>query len=95
MGIFKVYAFGIQGVNIDSDPISLQDQELRLAQNTISDVLGEDSGVRKRPGLNQFNTEDTGGIILGGISVSITSAGGGGGSGHTPIILLMIGRSTT
>lgn len=69
--MLKVYALGTLGVNVDSDPISLKDQELRLAQNVIRDPLGSDSGVRKRPGLGAFNTNVASGTILGGIGVPV------------------------
>ena len=67
----RVYNFGTMGVNVDSDPISMQDQEFRLAQNVIKDPLGNDSGLRKRPGLAAFNTNLASGIILGGIGVPL------------------------
>jgi hypothetical protein len=93
-GILKVYNIGAGGVNVDSDPIALEDQELRLAQNAIRDPLGTDSGLKKRPGLALFNTLSTGGPILGGIPVAF-SATGGGVSPHIAITYLFIGRSTT
>lgn len=71
MAILKVTDIGKLGVNVDSDPISLQDQELRLAQNAIRDPLGADSGLRKRPGQGQFNTAVTVGAVLGGIGVPL------------------------
>jgi hypothetical protein len=69
--VLKLYQLGTMGVNVDSDPISLKDQELRLAQNAIRDPLGNDSGLKKRPGLLIFNTILTVGIILGGIGVPL------------------------
>lgn len=85
--IFKLYKIGSMGVNVDSDPISLHDQELRLAQNAIRDPLGNDSGVRKRPGLLEFTTS-TVAAILGGIGVPINDQTSNG----THIIFL--GRGT-
>lgn len=71
MAILKVYNVGSMGVNVDTDPISIQDQELRLAQNAIRDPLGNDSGLRKRPGLGPFNLNTASGPILGGIGVPL------------------------
>lgn len=87
--VFKLYRLGSMGINVDSDPISLQDQELRLAQNTIRDPLGNDSGVRKRPGLVVFSTSAGSAAVLGGIGVPINDQTSNG----THIILL--GRGTT
>jgi hypothetical protein len=67
MAVLKVYDIGKLGLNIDSDPITLEDQELRLAQNVIRDPLGADAGLRKRPGLAVFNTTSFVDIVLGGI----------------------------
>lgn len=62
---------GLFGVNVDKDPLMLGDQELRKAQNAIHDPLGVNEGLRKRPGLLEFNTSNLGGIILGGMGVPI------------------------
>lgn len=77
-GILKLTDIGAKGVNVDSDPISLDDQELRLAQNAIRDPLGEDSGLRKRPGLLAFNTSLLSGAILGGICMPLKDESTGG-----------------
>jgi len=69
--ILKVYKLGSKGVNVDSDPISIEDQELRLAQNIIRDPLGNDSGLRKRPGLGVYNESVAAGEVLGGIGVPL------------------------
>ena len=69
--ILKVTDIGALGVNVDADPISLQDTELRLAQNAIRDPLGADSGLRKRPGLDVWNTSTAGGVVLGGVGVPL------------------------
>lgn len=69
--ILKVYKIGSLGVNIDIDPLSIDDMELRLAQNAIRDPLGSDSGLRKRPGLLAYNGAILAGSILGGIGVPL------------------------
>jgi hypothetical protein len=86
-GILKVYDIGALGVNVDADPISLDDQELRLAQNAIRDPLGSDSGLRKRPGLLAFNTTSITGSVLGGIGVPFPDLSPAGGTFY-----LYIGR---
>lgn len=62
---------GLQGVNVDKDPLELDAQELRQAQNAIHDPLGVNAGLRKRPGLIEFNTTSLVSIILGGIGVPL------------------------
>lgn len=69
--ILKVIDIGALGVNTDADPLSLQDTELRLAQNAIRDPLGADSGLRKRPGLEVWNTSTAAGVVLGGVGVPL------------------------
>jgi len=71
MGILRITDIGALGVNVDSDPITLQDQELRLSQNAFRDPLGADSALRKRPGLGIFSTTTASGPILGGIGVPL------------------------
>lgn len=72
-GILKIWDIGALGVNVDADPISLQDQELTKAQNAIRDPLGSARGLRKRPGLALFNTTTALGAILGGIVLPVGS----------------------
>ncbi len=69
--VLKIYDLGSLGVNVDSDPISIKDQEFRLAQNTIRDPLGDDSGIRKRPGFASFNGSLASGEVLGGVGVPL------------------------
>lgn len=70
-GLLKVENIGALGINVDVDPIALQDQELRLSQNAIRDPLGADSGLRKRPGLVVWTTSSAAGPIVGGIGVPL------------------------
>lgn len=76
--ILKVYNLGERGVNVDSDPIVIEDQELRQAQNAIRDPLGVDSGIRKRPGLVKYNENLASGSIIGGIGVPLTDLSSNG-----------------
>lgn len=71
MGVIKVFSLGAKGVNVDKNPIEMQDDELRLAQNAIRDPLGNDSGVRKRPGLKAQNSTVAAGIVMGGVGVPL------------------------
>lgn len=71
--LLKVIDIGALGINVDADTISLQDQELRRSQNGIRDPLGADSGIRKRPGLDFFNTAVASGSVLGGTSLPARS----------------------
>lgn len=77
-GLLRIQDIGAGGVNVDADPISLEDQELRLAQNAIRDPLGADSGLRKRPGLGFFNTAVAAGTVLGGSPLPARDAGANG-----------------
>lgn len=77
--LLKLDNIGAKGVNVDADPASLEDTELRLAQNAIRDPLGVDSGLRKRPGLKVFNLNTVSpDAILGGIGVPLRNASTGG-----------------
>lgn len=86
--LLKVINIGAMGVNVDADPFSLEDLELRLAQNAIRDPLGADSGIRKRPGLAYWNPAQTDGPILGGINIPILDTSPAGK------IVLYIGRGS-
>lgn len=66
----KVYDMGTYGVNVDKNPVELDDNELQQAQNAIR-TEGTGKGIRKRPGLVEFNTEDAAGSVLGGITVPL------------------------
>jgi hypothetical protein len=68
-----IRTLGLKGVNVDKDPLELDDDQLRQAQNAIHDPLGVNAGLRKRLGLTPFNLSTLGGTILGGIGVPIIS----------------------
>jgi hypothetical protein len=61
-----VRTFGTRGVNVDKNPLDLDDDELQSAQNTISDPTSGTSSLRKRPGLLGFNTATLTYTVLGG-----------------------------
>lgn len=87
MGKLDVKDLGLQGVNVDKDPFELQDGELRQGQNAIHDPLGVNAGLRKRPGLIEFNTTDAAGAVLGGIGVPLQNLSG------TGVRFIYLGRS--
>ena len=66
MARLTVRTFGLRGVNVDKDPLDLDDDELTKAQNTISDPTSGASSLRKRPGLVGFNTSAFISDVLGG-----------------------------
>jgi hypothetical protein len=63
----KVTELGLNGVNVDKNPLELDDNEVRQAQNAIP----SSKSIRKRPGLGQFNVDDTAGSVLGGTTVPL------------------------
>ncbi len=79
-----VYSFGEKGVNVDKDPLVLEDNELTRAQNAVPEP---DGGIKNRPGLEKFNASAAAGSILGGIGVPLTNLASG-----TPFFY--IGRGT-
>ena len=74
MAVIKVYRLGLLGVNVDKDPLQLEDQELRQAQNAYDNKLSADGGLSKRPGLIAFNTSTAAGPVVGGIGIPLIDA---------------------
>lgn len=67
MAKLSVTHMGQAGVNVDKNPLELDDNELTHAQNAVSDTLVGRSTLRKRPGLIAFNdVAITAGTVLGG-----------------------------
>jgi hypothetical protein len=84
-----VYTLGHTGVIIDQNPLepSVPNDSLKLAQNAMHDpTLGLGGGIRKRPGLQRFNSQFAGGAILGGIPMPVAETGGAPASGGGAII---------
>jgi hypothetical protein len=83
----KVYGLGALGVNVDTDPWSVDDREclkMQNAQNYPAGVLSH------RPGFANVNLSAAPGAILGGISVpALAGSSGGDGSGTR---IMYIGR---
>lgn len=84
MGKVRVYGIGRLGVNVDTDPLMLDDREVTKAQNAINDPLG--GGLTNRPGLEAFSATAAAGRVVGGIGVPLANLSGSG------IRLFFIGR---
>lgn len=67
--VIAVSGLGLKGVNVDRNPLELEDNELVRAANAISESSGGQSSVRKRPGWIAFTTDHTAGIVLGGVDL--------------------------
>lgn len=66
-----VRGWGLKGVNVDSNPLELDDQDLTRAANFISDPAAGHASIRKRAGLVVFTTTTTGGTVLGGVDLPL------------------------
>lgn len=66
MAPLTIRHMGIAGVNVDNNPLDLDDNQLTQAQNTISDPESGASSLRKRTGLVAFNTATLVTTVLGG-----------------------------
>lgn len=74
MGVVKIRTLGLKGVNVDKNPLVLDEDEVQQAQNFVSEQLGNVAGVVNRPGLVAFS-EDGGDAVLGGVGL-VTAATG-------------------
>ncbi len=77
---------GLQGVNVDNNPLDLEDNQLTQAQNAVSDPVSGASSLRKRPGLVSFNSPLLSSDVLGGSSVPGPNLSTGG------TVTLYVGR---
>ncbi len=85
-----IRALGARGVNVDTDPLLLDDAELRDAQNMVHDTSdARAGGLRTRNGFASFIAAPFSGPVLGGLGMAVvgaaraTGAGGGPGTGGT------------
>lgn len=62
---------GQRGVNVDANPLDLDDSDLTRAANCISDSNSGEASLRKRPGLVAFTTTTTAGSVLGGVDLPL------------------------
>lgn len=76
-GKLNVFGLGSLGVNVDKNPINLEDGELVKGQNAIHDSSGSMGSVRKRKGLTKVNAIAAAGAVKGaiGVPISIGTAG--------------------
>lgn len=81
-----IKSLGLGGVNVDKNPLELDDNELIQSQNAVVEVTSGRSSLRKRQGLTTF-TSATGGVILGGVGVQLAD-------NVTGTRLFFIGRGT-
>lgn len=65
------YSIGEDGVNVDKNDLTIDDGELRQAQNAIKDTLGGGGGLKSRPGLTNFNASVAAGSVLGGVGMPL------------------------
>ncbi len=70
-GKLNVYNLGALGVNVDKNPVQLEDGELTKAQNAIHDPAGSMGGLRKRPGLIEVNSGAVSGSVFGIMNVPL------------------------
>ncbi len=87
----RVESLGLNGVNVDKNPLELADNELMQARNYISDPAAGQSSIRKRPGLIAFNTSSFAGTVLGGTDLPLADQSVVQGAG----LAIYIGRAPT
>jgi hypothetical protein len=91
MGTMKVYGIGRLGVNVDSDPWSIDDHECPQMQNALNSPLGV---LSQRPGFAAVNGTAAPGAILGGVGVPLLGgdSSGGGPGGDSGTRMMYLGR---
>lgn len=87
-GKLDCYNLGSMGVNVDKNPLELEDGELSKSQNGIHDPMGSMGGLRSRPGLTKLNSVAAAGAINGAIGVPLIvgTAGNDGGVTPSPVV---------
>jgi len=70
----SIYNLGKLGVNVDANPVQLQDGEFTEAKNWTTDPSGSEGSIRKRPGLTAINSSAGGGgtSVLGAVNLGYT-----------------------
>jgi hypothetical protein len=63
-----VYGIGRLGVNVDTDPWSIDDRECRKMQNALNNPVGV---LSNRPGFASHNAAPAAGAVTGGIGVPL------------------------
>lgn len=70
-GKLNLFNLGRLGVNVDKDPIHLDDGELTQAQNVQVDTVGVLGGIRKRDGMSKLNSIALAGSVKGMIALPL------------------------
>ena len=70
-GRLNLYNLGSLGVNVDKNPIQLEDGELSKAQNATHDAIGSEGGLRKREGLTKINSVAAAGSLQGAAGIPL------------------------
>ncbi len=84
MGKISVFTMGHTGVVLDPNDLeaTVPLDALAIAQNAIQDPKqGHGGAIRKRAGLERFNTEYAGGVIMGGLPMPVAGFGGAPAAG--------------
>lgn len=82
----KVYGIGRLGVNTDTDPWSVDDQECRKMQNALQSPTGV---LANRPGFKHVNALPADAAVIGGVGVPLGNLSASGTR------FLFIGRGPT
>jgi len=85
----NVRNMGLRGVNVDNNPLDLEDNQLTQSQNAVTDPASGASTLSKRQGLIGFNTSDVTGSVLGGSPVPGPNLSTGGS------VTIYVGRGPT
>lgn len=96
-GKLNCYNLGSNGVNVDTNPVQLEDGELTKAQNAVHDPLGSTGSLRKRRGLIKINSIAAAGVIRGGTGIPLGVGGqqvGPGGTAPAAARTAYVGKAT-
>lgn len=87
-GKLDCYNLGALGVNVEKNPVELEDGELIKSQNAIHDSNGSMGSLRKRAGLTKLNSVAAAGAIAGmiGVPIGIGTAGNDGALTPSPAV---------
>ncbi len=70
--ILKVFGIGQNGINVSSDALHVDDNDVVVAQNAIFYGSGESGGLAKRGGLRIMNSTALNGAVLAMFAVNFT-----------------------
>lgn len=72
MPIVKTSNLALQGVDLTSDPISIENGALILAQNAQTSPDGAATALRKRDGMTKLNSVAAAGSILTILDITLS-----------------------